>query len=242
MITEIALAAISLITTVPDEAKVNDYKGAIEVSETAVENDWVYLSLIDPDSYPVYEYEDISEKEMGELTARLPQQGCGTWQFFGATPNKYSGWKIHIPGKSIKDSVTLYEKLSPVVNKWQVPAKVGGVSNSSIQGYWIDPDHIQYGKAGAVLYVPPKIFSDTLQVDLLRDVEEALSGYSAEGIKINGDRQFKNYSNISYRYELSKEIDINKGVDRSEYLQLYNKNQEGSDYKPSDVHDPFQYL
>jgi hypothetical protein len=152
-----------------------------------------------------------------------------SWRGFGAGPDKYSGWKFHVYGEDLYDSAELFEKLSPLSKKWRFHAKVG--LNTQIQ-----PNHVQWGKQGATIYIPPEVIKNGKTIDLLNDINTSLGGYKKSG-KISGDKQINN--RIHYRYDLNSPIeDYGEGVSLSHYKARYNAN-EGGSYKPDNVPDLF---
>jgi hypothetical protein len=179
---------------------------------------------------------EISDDDKFQLLSKLgyrdPQAVIDTdvkWRPFGKDPDTMSGWKFHIYGEDLYDSVDLFERLEPLSNRWGFHAKVGVLVD-------FKPSSVQWGKGGVTIYIPPQVIKDNRTNDLLSDIESALGGYKKGG-KISGDKQIT--PSIHYRYELSEPINTSVGIDDSKYRVLYNSNS-GGPYKPDNVPDLFE--
>jgi hypothetical protein len=143
-----------------------------------------------------------------------------------------SGWKFHVYADNMDEVAYLYEKLLPVAKKHNAGFKLAGELNIIALR---EPDY-QRGKA-VTLYVNPNTFrTKTLNV-LFNDIKSAVSSYPVKG-NIHGDRMLT--KNIGYRYELSKPIDITKGVDKITYDKLYVLNSPSSTYNRPNNPDIFK--
>jgi hypothetical protein len=167
-----------------------------------------------------------------QLIDRLPKRiGPGGWRYFGAeTSYPMSGWKFHIFGVDLADSVFLYEKLEPIVSKYGAMGKVGGIDQ--VGGYVMIGK--QYGKQGATIYIPPSVINSNKHKDMLMEIQSVLDGYTRGG-NISGDNPINN--TIHYRYEFDRPVP-KEGVSEEIYRQIYNKNT-GGPYKPDNVIDIF---
>jgi hypothetical protein len=193
-------------------------------------------SEVKPNNRGFKSLSEISLSEKFQLLRRLgyrdPQYVIDMnlkWRPFGKNPETMSGWKFHIYGEDLYDSVDLFERLEPLSNRWGFHAKVGVLVD-------FQPSSVQWGKGGVTIYIPPQVIRDNRTNDLLSDIESALGGYKKGG-KISGDKQIT--PSIHYRYELSEPINTSVGIDDSKYQVLYNSNS-GGPYKPDNVPDLFE--
>jgi hypothetical protein len=146
-----------------------------------------------------------------------------------------SGWKFHVFGEDLVDSVFLKEKLWPVTQKWNAGAKVGGIKHTDGVTYpSMQPGGVQYGKQGATIYIPVDVINSGKQQEMLSDIQNAIAGYKKGG-NISGDQAIT--PSIHYRYELLGPVP-KEGIDMKTYDVMYNKNS-GGPYKPDDVEDLF---
>lgn len=169
------------------------------------------------------------------------------WKYFGAdSVYPHSGWKFHIYGEDMYDSAFLYDRLEPVMKKWGAQAKVGVLQDFQPLEYYTKKGYSydealnmskQFGKKGASIYIPAKVYRNNQQREFLSDIQSAIEGYEKKG-GISGDKSISD--NITYRYELDRPIDYGEGVkDRDTYHSMYAENRVGSKYKPDDVPDLF---
>lgn len=158
------------------------------------------------------------------------------WKYFGevAFHSKISGWKFHIFGTELADSVTISNALIPVLMKYGMAMKVATPSVFKA-GIGIQED-IQYGKC-ATIYIPSSIFKTGLQAHLIQDIKEALKDYTKTG-EIYGDKSLD--GKIHYRYELGRPIDPTVGITYSQYQYLYESNR--GEYNIVGNTDPFESL
>jgi hypothetical protein len=194
----------------------------------------------DPQAY----LKNLSQEE---LAAKLDYNPY--WVSNRIAPEFSSGWKFHVFGAELIDSVFLKEKLWPVGQKWNSEIKVGGtVHNDGVTFPSMQPGGNQYGKQGATIYIPVDVVNSGRAGEMLRDIETAIAGYKKGG-SISGDKELT--PAIHYRYELmgpipkegvstkSPGIDpITKKPIQSDYAKKYSTNK-GSSYKPDDVPDLF---
>lgn len=136
-----------------------------------------------------------------------------------------SGWKFHIYSDNLDDLAFIYEKITPIAQKWGAGMKLA--SENMINA--LNKSQLQKGK-GATLYLPSSVTSKNQQRQFLSDIQSALKGYDKRG-NISGDKMIT--SNIGYRYELSKPIDQKVGVDLNTYSSLYKKNEGGGHNIPN---------
>ena len=157
------------------------------------------------------------------------------WVSNGISPKIMSGWKFHVFGEDLVDSVFLKEKLWPVTQKWNAGAKVGGIKHTDGVTYpSMQPGGVQYGKQGATIYIPVDVINSGKQQEMLSDIQNAIAGYKKGG-NISGDQAIT--PSIHYRYELLGPVP-KEGIDMKTYDVMYNKNS-GGPYKPDDVEDLF---
>jgi len=176
---------------------------------------------------------EMSKNELEKLLNKLPNdRNVDGWRYFGRKTTSMSGWKFHVYGEDLYDSVFLYEKLLSVANKWGADAKVSG-ENIQVFTNLKSP---QWGKQGASIYIPPEVISKGQVNDMLLDIQSAITQYSKKG-NISGDQMITN--NIGYRYDFNQPINYKKGVDTYSEGGGYRAN-EGGDYKPSGVIDLFK--
>lgn len=132
-----------------------------------------------------------------------------------------SGWKLHIFGESVEDSFTIASSVESIVYEYNLSMKIA--TSSVIKAGIGNPTHEQYGKC-VVIYLSPELFRQKSVIkSFITKLQNALSlsGYDKKG-NIVGSKSIDDI--IFYRYELSKVIDIQKGVDFFEYVKLYEKN------------------
>jgi len=132
-----------------------------------------------------------------------------------------SGWKLHIFGTDIHDSFTIASVIESIVYQYNMHMKVATLS-VMLAGIG-NPAHPQFGKC-VVIYLTPDMFKKEGRLkQFVGDLQSALSSakYTKKGF-IVGDKSID--ETIFYRYELSKPIDIQKGVDFFEYAKLYERN------------------
>ncbi|WP_330927166.1 hypothetical protein [Candidatus Sororendozoicomonas aggregata] len=206
--------------------------------------------------HEVFAVEDFTDRQLENLKSRLPPRDRITpniydhWRFFGMprTKNFYSGWKLHIPGAHIAHSVYLYENLEFVAIKWGASAKVGGepiedsddeILCAEIKGYIVSPLSSQFGKTGATIYVPPRVFQGDYLQDFIDDILKATDDYDCE-IKPSYAKYL--CASLYYRYEFCEKLDITVGVPFGQYRAMYAYGHSAKSYKPSDVDDPFLTL
>lgn len=182
------------------------------------------IDNINPQSY-------LDNLSYDQLSSKL--DNSNSWFSNGIYPESISGWKFHIFGEDLKDSVFLKEKLWPVAQKWGAEAKVGGLYQTSAETF--KKGQKQYGKQGATIYIPPSVINSGRQKEMLSDIQNAINGYKKEG-SISGDQMIT--PNIGYRYELLGPIS-KEGIDRKSYKAMYNSNEDATSYKPNDVEDLF---
>lgn len=196
----------------------------------------------------VFALDDFTESQLENLRGRLPQEypfeRHGNWYHFGKIIDNSmsSGWKLHIPGAHIAHSVYLYENLDLVVLKWRALAKVGGEEKAHktvIPGYMIIPGHVDWGKSGATIYVPPSVFKHNHLQEFVDDILGATLDYHCEITPLCTKHLC---GNLYYRYELDRPCDITVGVPHSQYREYYTVANPDTPYKPDDVIDPFLTL
>lgn len=132
-----------------------------------------------------------------------------------------SGWKLHIFGTDIHDSFTIASVIEPIVYEYNMHMKVATLS-VMLAGIG-NPVHHQFGKC-VVIYLSPDMFTKEGKLNqFIAKLQLALSlaKYTKKGA-IVGDKSID--GTIFYRYELSKPIDIQKGVDFFQYARLYERN------------------
>jgi hypothetical protein len=160
-----------------------------------------------------------------------------TWRYFGKnlTAPKMSGWKFHIFGNTLDDSLYLKNELEPLLQKWGAYGKVGGVRH--VERFI--PGHLQHGKQGATIYIPQSIIDSGQQKQFYNELVSTLSNYKNKGGTINGDKMLT--PQIHYRYELTDVIPPGGLRDHNHYRSLYNNASinPNSVYKPNHVVDLF---
>lgn len=178
-------------------------------------------------------WSEMSQQEIESLLKRLEgAENIEGWRYFGNSNFlPASGWKYHVYAEDLYDSVFLYEKLKPVVDKWGARAKVGG-DNIQVFNNVSSP---QWGKQGATIYIPPDVIAKGKQAEFLSDIQTAISGYSKKGT-IQGENMITD--NIGYRYDFNNPIDSKIGSDYNS-AGGYRKNVAGMKYKPDNVEDLF---
>jgi ribosome-binding protein aMBF1 (putative translation factor) len=180
----------------------------------------------DPQAY----LKNLSQEE---LAAKLDYNPY--WVSNEIFPEFTSGWKFHVFGAELIDSVFLKEKLWPVGQKWNSEIKVGGtVHNDGVTFPSMQPGGKQYGKQGATIYIPVDVVNSGRAGEMLRDIETAIAGYKKGG-SISGDKELT--PAIHYRYEYVGPVP-KEGLPRKNARAMYNKN-DGGPYKPDDVPDLF---
>ncbi len=160
----------------------------------------------------------------------------GGWVYLTSeNPNTMmSGWKIHIFGTTPEDSLFVGENLQTILDKYSMVMKVA--SSTLYEVAIADLTHKQYGKC-ATMYIPPIIFKQGKLQEFIEDVQSALKGYDKTGA-IHGDKSLD--GTIHYRYELSKPINIEEGINHSVYSIFYqaNRGAHNIDNNP----DPFETI
>ena len=195
-----------------------------------------------------FKLRDISftQKMVDDFSAALPKDRRGIFHYFHhpsmANPatHMHSGWKFHIFGENIADSVELVNLLDPLTKKWRASAKVGGLNipgrrHGAFGEKAFSEDGVQFGKMGATFYIPVWVLREGKHHQLYNDILDALQGYVPAG-PIKGDKHL--HGAINYRYDLTGPIDIKKGVDLETNHAMYNANV-GGPYKPGTVEDIF---
>jgi hypothetical protein len=164
----------------------------------------------------------VNKLPLGEIGKNFKEMASqvGGWLQVKNPVGNMSGWKFHIYADYLDEAAFLYEKLLPVVNKYGAGMKVA----SSEMLYRLAQNAVQSGK-GVTIYLPSNVVAKNAQKQFLNDVQTAINGYKKTG-KISGDNMITD--NIGYRYELSKPIDPNRGVNMDEYQALYKSNDGGS--------------
>jgi len=159
------------------------------------------------------------------------------WRYFGKgiTPPKMSGWKFHVFGNTLDDSLYLKNELEPLLQKWDAYGKVGG--KGQVEGFI--HGHNQYGKQGATIYIPQSIIDSGQQKQFYDELVSTLSKYKNKGGTINGDKMLT--PQIHYRYELTDVIPPGGLRDYKHYNALYNNASANANsvYKPNNVVDLF---
>lgn len=114
----------------------------------------------------------------------------------GAPANKYtSGWKVHIYGEDVGDSIWIYENLSDYLKRKNVPFKIATLRRYKGSG----PQSIK----AATIYMPNyKEFRP-----ILTDLISLMQSYPKKG-QIGGDRHIG--SALNYRYDLPIPIQLIK--------------------------------
>ncbi len=155
------------------------------------------------------------------------------WFYIGVTnfARGISGWKLHIFGNELEDSVTLANALMPVLDKYKMSMKVATPIVFKA-GIGVEGD-IQYGKC-ATMYIPASVFLKKSLQAFIDDVKDAIKDYNKTG-EIYGDRSLD--GKIHYRYELGTPINFSVGVSYEQYMNLYRPN-DGS-YNIEGNPDPF---
>lgn len=139
----------------------------------------------------------------------------GEDEIFSPAIPRLSGWKFHIYGNELSDSVFIANALMPILNKRKVPMKVACDLNlKHVIGV---ETHKQYGKCAAI-YLTPALFQGNNLHLFLEEVKEALKNYPKTG-KIKGDKSINGV--MHYRYELDAPIDPKEGVDEMNYILHY---------------------
>ena len=174
-------------------------------------------------------------EKIAEKLSHLSKRG-GFYYFGEEVGGLQSGWKFHIFGETIEDSLQLYKLLNGVAKKWGATGKIGGAGKYNNGAQMYVPSHGQWGKQGATLYIPPKVLKSGKQGEMLRDIQNKLANYNKSG-KISGDKMLDDQ--VAYRYELGKSIDPTQGVDMKTYANLYSSNVSGGKYKIDDIQDIF---
>jgi hypothetical protein len=201
-----------------------------------------------PQSY----LDNLSKEEL------IKRHNSYSWKDLNQSTNsQMSGWKFHIFGEDVKDAIFLTDKLTPIAQKYNATAKIGGEYHFNAELF--KPGQKQHGKAGVTMYIPTDVIKAGRQQEMLTDIQNAISGYEKGGT-IQGDQMIT--PQIHYRYELKGPIDYGEGISRknnipaknsdgtpmikdgkqvytSEYSQMYTQN-EGGPYKPNDVEDLFR--
>lgn len=174
---------------------------------------------------------------MNKLEISQKVRRGASWIYFYSTEresNDMSGWKFHIFGQNVEDSIDVAQRMQPVLQKYKMYMKVAS-NNTYIAGIG-DPSHKQYGKCGT-MYIPPFVFKDGRTQEFLDDVKNALKGYEKKGA-IFGDKSIDD--TIHYRYELCKPINIEEGINHGLYSILYEPNR--GEYNILDNKDPFEHI
>lgn len=143
-----------------------------------------------------------------------------------------SGWKFHVYADNLDEASYLYEKLLPIVNKYEAGLKIAGgdMLNNLIKST------NQRGK-GVTIYVPSNVFANNKMSIMVSDIKTAVGSYKKSG-KIMGDKMIT--PNIGYRYEFSQPINPKKGVDMSTYKKLYDANRGDGGYNIPNNPDIFK--
>lgn len=140
----------------------------------------------------------------------------------------HSGWKFHVYSTTLEDVAYLYEKVLPIVKKYDAGLKLAGGRNLEVL------IGAQEGK-GVTIYLPSSVVSKNQQRQFLKEIQKAIEDYKTTG-SISGDDMITN--NIGYRYELSQPINSAKGVTESEYRKLYQTNR--GEYSVKGMRDLFE--
>lgn len=215
---------------VPQKKKEDVLNSDIKKSDEVGQNISNISKNIDSGDDPQAYLKNLSQDE---LAARIDYSEG--WVSNGIYPNIMSGWKFHVFGEDLVDSVFLKEKLWPVTKKWNAHAKVGGLKHTDGVSYpSMQQGGVQYGKQGATIYIPVDVINNGKQQEMLSDIQNAIAGYKKGG-DISGDQAIT--PAIHYRYELLGPVP-KEGIDMKTYGVMYNKNSGGS-YKPYDVDDLF---
>jgi len=152
--------------------------------------------------------------------------------YLDKTIDNLSGWKLHIVGISIEDSVLIYNSIEDIIAKYKLCLKVA--CKNGFESWISNINHKDYGKC-ATIYLPSSIFKNKLLFILLKEIENKLKDYNPSSINIIGDKPIDN--KIFYRYELSKPVDPTIGVSKQEYEDLYEYNR--GKYNIKNNIDPF---
>ena len=145
------------------------------------------------------------------------------WHYINTNVDSFpiSGWKIHVFGDTLDDSVKVGNTLEPILKKFGITMKIA--TNILIKTAIGIPSHNQYGKV-ATIYLGAKIFSEEKISDFVDCLQKALSesGYTKSG-KIHGDKSIDGI--LHYRYELKEYVDPKIGVSsHHRYMALYEGN------------------
>jgi len=141
-----------------------------------------------------------------------------SWYPIHRSIENLSGWKLHIFGNSIEDSVSIYNSLYNIIEKYKLDMKIA--SQRNLSAGIANIDNRNYGKC-ATIYLPISIFKENLLSILMKEIKGGLSGYKKYGF-IMGDKSIDN--KILYRYEFSRPIDPCVGANEIEYSNLYELN------------------
>lgn len=154
-----------------------------------------------------------------------------SWYPLHRSVENLSGWKLHIFGNTIQDSVDIYNSMSDIVEKYKLDMKVASLRN--FEAGIADTNNRNYGKCGTV-YLPVSIFQKNLIHTLLKEMKDALSSYKKYGI-IKGDKSIDD--KLFYRYEFYRIIHPCIGANEIEYANLYELNR--GHYNIEGNPDPF---
>lgn len=138
----------------------------------------------------------------------------------GLSRSNISGWKLHIFGDTLEDSVLVGNAIEPVLKQYDVTAKIA-TKIILMAGIGVESDP-QYGKV-ATLYLPAKLFKEGKSADFVKDIQAALisASYTKTG-NISGDAHLE--GSVYYRYELDKMVDPTIGAHFEEYHRHYRAN------------------
>lgn len=145
------------------------------------------------------------------------------WYYVNKSGNSFpvSGWKLHIFGNTVDDSITIANTLEPILKQYNLIMKVATILNIEIS-VSIESS-LNYGKI-ATVYLSSSVFKEQKLKTIVKSIKDALScaRYDKKGIII-GDRSIND--TVHYRYELSEPVDPNVGIDTFEkYVSLYQPN------------------
>jgi hypothetical protein len=164
-----------------------------------------------------------------QRTGKQMKQG---WQYIHIDTSEVmmmSGWKFYVYGRTIEESNKLARLLQPVVQKYNLTAKVA-------TNYVIERNkNKNIAWSAVVIYLKPKSFKHDLMALLVHDITGAVYKQGNGGV-ISGAKILT--WQLWCRYDLTKPIDPYEGIVYDEYIKLY-RGEDGA-YNIKYNTDPFE--